>query len=82
MIIVEIMLCLIKRNEIIKAIAKAVLTQLGIDYIEASAPTQAESGQTLYRVMAGSYKVRENAENQVQRLKTAGFDATIMIFNK
>lgn len=71
-----------KRNEIIKAIAKAVLTQLGIDYIEASAPTQAESGQTLYRVMAGSYKVRENAENQVQRLKTAGFDATIMIFNK
>lgn len=32
--------------------------------------------------MAGSYGVRENAENQVQRLKKAGFDATIMIFTK
>jgi N-acetylmuramoyl-L-alanine amidase len=63
-------------------LAKAILAQLGIDYIEASAPTQAESGQTLYRVMAGSYKVRENAEKQVQKLKNAGFDAVIMIFNK
>ncbi|MCX7904236.1 MAG: N-acetylmuramoyl-L-alanine amidase [Caloramator sp.] len=71
-----------KRNEIIKAIAKAVLTQLGVDYIEASARAQAESGQTLYRVMAGSYKVRENAEKQVQKLKAAGVDAVIMIFNK
>lgn len=70
-----------KRNEIIKAIAKAILAQLGVDYIEPSAPTQAESGQTLYRVMAGSYSVRENAENQVQKLKAAGFDACIMIYN-
>ena len=30
--------------------------------------------------MAGSYAVRENAEKQVQKLKAAGFDATIMIF--
>lgn len=71
-----------KRNEIIKALAKAILAQVGIDYIEASAPTQSENGQTLYRVMAGSYSVRENAENQVQKLKAAGFDAVIMIFNK
>lgn len=71
-----------KRNEIIKALAKAILAQVGVDYIKPSAPTQAESGQTLYRVMAGSYSVRENAEKQVQKLKAAGFDATIMIFNK
>ncbi len=71
-----------KRNEIIKGLVKAILAQVRIDYIEASAPTQSESGQTLYRVMAGSYSVRENAENQVQKLKAAGFDATIMIFNK
>lgn len=70
-----------KRNEIIKAIAKAILAQVGVDYIEPSAPTQAESVQTLYRVMAGSYSVRENAENQVQKLKAAGFDACIMIYN-
>jgi len=71
-----------KRNEIIKALAKAILAQVGIDYIEASAPTQSENGQTLYRVMVGSYSVKENAENQVQKLKAAGFDAVIMIFNK
>ena len=71
-----------KTNEIIKALAKAILAQIGVDYIEASAPIQSASGETLYRVMAGSYKVRENAENQVKKLKAAGFDATIMIFNK
>lgn len=70
-----------KRNEIVKVIAKAILAQVGVDYIEVSAPTQAQSGQTLYRVMAGSYSVRENAENQVQKLKAAGFDACIMIYN-
>jgi len=70
-----------KRSEIIKVITKAILAEVGIDYIETSAETQQETGQTLYRVMVGSYAVRENAENQVQKLKEAGFDATIMIFN-
>jgi N-acetylmuramoyl-L-alanine amidase len=67
-----------KRNEIIKGLAKAILVQVGIDYIEPSAQTQPVDGQTLYRVMAGSYSVRENAENQVKKLKAAGFDAAIM----
>jgi N-acetylmuramoyl-L-alanine amidase len=71
-----------KRDKIIKVLAKAILENIGIDYIEASAPTQSEGEQTLYRVMAGSYSVRENAEDQVQKLKAAGFDATIMIFNR
>ncbi|MFV0503762.1 MAG: N-acetylmuramoyl-L-alanine amidase [Lachnospirales bacterium] len=71
-----------KKNEIIKALARAILAQVGIDYVEPSEPIQSANKQTLYRVMAGSYAVRENAEKQVQRLKTAGFDATIMIFNK
>ncbi|MPN52285.1 Sporulation-specific N-acetylmuramoyl-L-alanine amidase [bioreactor metagenome] len=71
-----------KRNEIIKALAKEILAQVGVNYIEPSAPTQTESSQTLYRVMTGSYSVRANAENQIQKLKAAGFDASIMIFNK
>ena len=71
-----------KRNEIIKALAKAILAQVGIDYIEASVPTQTINEQTLYSVMAGSYSARKNAENQVQKLKEIGIDATIMIFNK
>lgn len=78
-----------KRKEIVKAIAKSILSQLGIGYKEnkpneatAQQKQQVASEQTLYRVMAGSYAVRENAEKQVQKLKKAGFDACIMIFNK
>ncbi|KZL93984.1 N-acetylmuramoyl-L-alanine amidase [Clostridium magnum] len=71
-----------KRNGIIKGLAKEILAQVGVDYVETSIAIQPEDGQTLYRVMAGSYSVRENAENQVQKLKAAGFDATIIIFNK
>lgn len=75
-----------KRNEIIREIAKAILSQIGINYRENDATThqnqQSTGGQTLYRVMAGSYAVRENAEKQMQKLKSAGFDACIMIFNK
>lgn len=71
-----------KRSEIIKAITKAILYELGIDYIEASAETEEAIGQTLYRVMAGSYSIRQNAENQIKNLKEARVDATIMIFDK
>jgi hypothetical protein len=63
-----------------KAISKAILSQLGIKYVEAQPRPPSTSGQVLYRVMTGSYAVRENAERQVERLKAAGFDATIMIF--
>jgi len=65
------------------------LEQLGIKYLpsaqvlplapEPPAPNQ-QTSQVLYRVMAGSYAVRENAEKQKEKLKAAGFDATIMIF--
>ncbi|MBV1819907.1 N-acetylmuramoyl-L-alanine amidase [Clostridium cochlearium] len=78
-----------KRNEIVKAIAKAILSQLGIGYKEnkfnettAQQKQQVTNRQTLYRVIAGSYSVRDNAETQVKKLKSAGFDAVIMIFNK
>ena len=67
-----------KREEIIKAISKAILSQLGIKYVEAQ--PRPPTGKTIYRVMTGSYAVRENAQRQVERLKKAGFDATIMRF--
>ena len=78
-----------KRDDIVAAITGAVLEQLGIKYLpsaqvpplapEPPAPNQ-QTSQVLYRVMAGSYAVRENAEKQKEKLKAAGFDATIMIF--
>ena len=73
-----------KRDEIVAAIAGAILEQLGIKYLPPLAPAppapNQQTGQVLYRVMAGSYAVRQNANKQVQKLKAAGFDATIMIF--
>lgn len=68
-----------RRKEIIKAISKAILDQLGITYKEESV-SNFNNDKTLYRVMAGSFSVKENADKQVQKLKEAGFDATIMIF--
>lgn len=70
-----------KKKEIIKVISKAILTQLGITYKEEYVSNSGD-GKTLYIVMAGSFSVRENADKQVQKLKAAGFDATIIIFNK
>lgn len=69
-----------KRDGIIEGLTKAILSQLGIKYVEPQPPPA--GGQTLYRVMAGSYAIRENAEKQVERLKKAGFNAAIMIFEK
>lgn len=62
-----------KRNEIIKAIAKEILAQVGVAYIEPSAPTQSASNQTLYRVIVGAYSAKENADVQLAKAKSAGF---------
>ena len=71
-----------KFSEITEGITKAILDELGIKYIPLTRPVPESNDKTLYRVMAGSYAVRENAERQVDKLKKAGFDATLMIFNQ
>ncbi|MCH3964539.1 MAG: N-acetylmuramoyl-L-alanine amidase [Clostridium sp.] len=70
-----------KRNEIIRAIAKAILSQLGISYTEKIPAKQISTQKTVYRIMSGSFSSRENAEVQLKKLKAAGFDACIMIYN-
>lgn len=58
-----------KRDEITKAISKAILEQLNIKYVETS--------KILYRVVTGTFSNRENAEKQVKKLKELGIDAVI-----
>ena len=41
-----------------------------------------KSGETFYRVVTGSYKEKENANEQVNKLKEAGFESFIDIYNK
>ena len=52
-------------------LARGVLDYLGIKYVPVSAPTK---GRTLYRVVTGSYAVKDNAKAQMKRLKKEGFD--------
>ncbi|OPJ56976.1 N-acetylmuramoyl-L-alanine amidase [Alkalithermobacter paradoxus] len=67
-----------KKDEIVKAIVISILDAVGVEYQEQN---QANTGKKIvYRVMAGSFSSRENAQRQVDRLKQAGFDAIIMTF--
>lgn len=45
-----------------------------------SAPSKGK--ETFYRVVAGSYKERKNAEAQLAKLKKAGYDAFIDVYKK
>lgn len=38
--------------------------------------------EVFYRVMAGSFRDKENAQKQVKKLNVAGFDAIIMVFRE
>lgn len=55
------------------AIAKGVLTTLGIDYKAHEAPKKEETTGKIYRVQVGAYSVLENAEAMLKKVKVAGF---------
>ena len=61
-------------------LAKGILKYFEIAYKD-PVDTQIDT-KILYRVMAGSYSIKENAENQVRKLNNAGFDAVVMTFSK
>lgn len=56
------------------AIAKGVLKTLGIKYVD---PTTITSNK-IYRVQVGAYSKKANAEAMQEKLKSAGFDSTIV----
>ena len=58
-----------------KAIAKGILKELGIAYVEEKVTT---TPAKLYKVQVGSYAVRANAEAMVKKLKADGYDAIIV----
>ena len=43
---------------------------------------ETEKADTFYRVVTGSYKDRENAEEKLEELKNAGFDSFLVIYEK
>ena len=41
-----------------------------------------EEANTMYRVICGSYSVRDNANAQVEKLKSDGYNAFIEVYKK
>lgn len=61
------------------AIAKGILSTLGITYVEPKpVVTDTNVGDKIYRVQVGAYKVKANAEAMQKKLKDAGFTAIIV----
>jgi N-acetylmuramoyl-L-alanine amidase len=61
------------------AIAKGILEYFEIKYIEIVKVKEIKKN-FLYRVIAGSFSEKENAENRVKQLKKLGIEAVIMPF--
>lgn len=62
-----------------KAIAKGILKELGIAYVEEKpVVTDVKVDGKIYRVQVGAYSKRENAEAMVKKLKADGYDAIIV----
>lgn len=59
-------------------IAKGILDYFGITYN----PQNSSDNKTFYRVVTGSYSVKENALKQCEKLKKVGFDSFITTYKK
>lgn len=63
-------------NEIADAIVRGICNFYGVTY---KVNTSDVSSGSIYQVVTGSFKVRENAEKRAKELKSKGFDSFIQI---
>lgn len=61
---------------------KAICKEEGKKYVEPNTKSEDSDNSTYYRVVAGSYRNRKNADSQVKKLKEKGFDSFIDVFKK
>lgn len=71
-------------DKIALIVANAILRYCDMPTISAPKPPTPNppAGDIMYRVMCGSFKDRSNAEKRIAELKTKGYEATIMIYEK
>ncbi len=67
-----------KQKEFALAIAKGILSYLGIKYVEPKKEKSKQDTGIIYRVQVGAYREKKNAENMVKKLKDKGFEAIIV----
>ena len=73
------------QNELVEATVKAICKHFGINYQKPKKETVTKApstSNTYYRVIAGSYTNRENADRLVSDLKSKGYPAFIDIYKK
>jgi len=71
-----------KRNEIVKAITQAILSQLNIKYIDKIVTVKKvdkKDNDKLYKVQVGAFGIRSNADNLVLELEKLGYKPFIDI---
>lgn len=61
-----------------EAIAEGICNYYGVKYVEADKP----SADKLYRVQVGAFRVYENAEAYMEKLKADGYEAFIVEVNR
>lgn len=71
-----------KQSEFALAIAKGILKNLGIKYVEEKKVIANNNNDGYYRVVVGSYKDKKNAEEQQKKLKEKGFDSFLAYYDK
>lgn len=64
-----------------ESIAKGVCDYFGVKFVEPVVGPEVDE-DTLYRVQVGAFRVRENAEAQMAKLKADGYDAFIVEVKK
>ena len=67
-------------KECAEADAKALCEYLNIAYVDE--PKTEPEKNILYRVQVGAFRVKANAEAQLEKLKAAGFDGFIVEVEK
>lgn len=66
-------------QSLVLEITKAILKNLGVEYVPRGTSKPVEKG-VYYRVVTGSFNNRKNADERVERLKMKGFDSFIDIY--
>lgn len=65
-----------------ECVVKAICRDEKIKYVPPNTKTEDSDNSTYFRVVAGSYKDRKNAENQQKKLKEKGFDSFLVAYKE
>ena len=69
-------------NQVAQGHVNGIVKLFNLKKKKTSSKPSTNKGETFYRVVAGSFKNRKNADDQVKKLKKQGYDVFIDVFKK